>query len=273
MSLRGTTARALSAALLMAGLAALVGCAPHTPGSPAADAQRPFAGDVPWAGAVLDGDGRTVHLQADWDHIHGFACDSPHERTTVTQTSTRVTITVLGYATPLPPNTACGGVGAALQGKTVLLSAPLGSRPLIDGSSGARRTVLTDSSIPTAHSIPAGYTAMPMTWTDEGNNERFATRIWNGPASRIGAPSTFLRLTAGIPATYFTFAGPAGPQVGTAEIRGSTAKIYESKSVDQIVSTVRWTRSNGQELTLESIGTPRTRLSIITLQAIAESVA
>ncbi|MCU1474871.1 MAG: hypothetical protein JWQ92_2939 [Amnibacterium sp.] len=160
----------------------------------------------------------------------------------------------------------------------MLLSAPLGSRPLIDGSAGTRRTVLSDNSIPTAHRIPAGYTAAPMTWSDEGNNERVATRVWNRPAGGTATPRTFLRLTAGILTTYFTFAGPAGPggpggpQVGTTSIRGSAAKIYESKAVDQIVTTVRWTRSNGQELTLESFGTPQAHLSTVTLQAVTESV-
>ena len=98
MSLRGGTARALSAVLVTAGLAVLAGCAASTPGSPAAEGKRPFAGEVPWTSAVLDGDGRTLHLQAAWDHIHGFACDSPHERVALSQSSTKVTVIVRGLS-------------------------------------------------------------------------------------------------------------------------------------------------------------------------------
>ncbi|MGT2424765.1 hypothetical protein [Amnibacterium kyonggiense] len=246
----------------------LSGCAAGRGGDEQPADGVPFAGMVPWNSAVIEPDGRTLHLLADWDHIDHFVCGLPNERVTLQQSAARVVITVRGYAKPLPAGVACGGAGSLPQPKTVLLARPLAHRALIDGGSMQKREVLADSSLPTITAVPAGYTAQPMTWSAESGDERTATRVW-----KLGDAESdrFLRLTIGLP-TYYTFIGPAGAAKGTVSVHGSIAHIFTTDGEDQATTTIRWTTATGRQISLETSGTSRAHLSRAQAEVIARSV-
>jgi hypothetical protein len=280
MTIRRSLPRASLLVALAGMLTAIAGCASGpaaTPpsGAPAAvqgsSGPVPFAGGVPWGSAVLERDGRTLHLLADWDRIRGGACALPNERTLVRETPTAVTVSVLGYADPLPPNVACGSSGTAPQPETLVLRKALGTRALIDGTDHVRRAVLADDAVPTLHaSLPGGYEAVPMTWAGSGEpHAHSATRLWRAATA---PESVFLRLTAGLPKGYDGFGLPVGRPVGTAVIGSSRAQVYDVERDVQTVTTVRWTSEHGRQLTFEAFGTRSDHLPVGAVVALAETV-
>lgn len=248
--------------------AGLSGCTADRAGAERSVDGVPFAGMVPWNSAVIERDGRTIHLLADWDHIDHLVCALPKERVSVHESAARVVITVRGYAKPLPAGVACGGSGSLPQPKTVTLQRPLAQRSLIDGGSMQTRKVIEDSSLPTITAVPVGYEAQPMTWAVETHDERTATRVWQ---VGDGVPSRFVRLTIGLP-TYYTFIGPAGAAKGTVTVHGATAHVFGTDSESQVTTTVRWTTAAGRQISLEASGTERAHLSETQVVAIAQSV-
>jgi hypothetical protein len=109
-----------------------------------------------------------------------------------------------------------------------------------------------------------------MTWAFEAKNEHTASRVWRRGAE---VDDVFLRLTAGLPTTYSTFIGPAGPLLATVSINGDPAHVYRSGGQGQVVTTVRWTTVHGQELSLESFGTTSDHMPLSQVIALARSVA
>ena len=255
-------------AMLLAGCAAAPSSGDLVPTPSLLRGPLQFAGDVPWNSAVLDRDGRTLHLLADRSRFQGQDCSAPEERTSVQETSSLVTITVAGYAEPLPAGAVCTGVGFELQPETVRLATPLHGRRLVDPSDGSRRTVLGDAAVPTLARVPAGYVSQPLTWADEGPDQHTASRTWQSEANRV----VFLRLTVGLPTRFFTFAGPWGKQVGSMMIDGRSGTVDRSENPDQTIVTVRWTTASGQQRELQAFGTSTDHLPVARIEALARSV-
>jgi hypothetical protein len=266
-----TTRRSFGAGVLtLVATMVLCGCAslPAEPAITESDTAIPFAGDVPLVTPVIDANDKTVTFAADWDNIHGTECSLPDTRTTVEQTAKAVTITVLGYATPLRAGVACGSSGTIPIPMSVTLNAPLGARPLIDGSTGKDLHPWSDTSVPTAHTIPAGYSAKPLTWEKDPDGYR-ATRSWQPGAQPWKAS---IQLIAGVPKKFYGYVASAGTKIGTVSIDGAVANEYRYTASSQIITTIRWTTSSGRQIEIDDIGTPANHHSIAEVEAVAQTV-
>jgi len=144
-------------------------------------------GALDWTAPVLQADGSiTVFADVDATPKICIIDGLPQLTTAVNETDQAVTVTV--WAAPPPPSATphprrtggCPTVGRApVPISTGPLHQPLGSRSLVDASTGHKHPVLTASTIPTPGFVPAGYGQPVLSW-DETSPE-LVTRSYTGP--------------------------------------------------------------------------------------------
>ena len=224
----------------------------------------PYAGGVPWAGAVIASpDSTSLTVAADGDAIvtKKFVCGLPQERVYVHESSTTVTVLVAGYAEPLPAKYACAAVGHEPQLNRITLNRPLGSRGLIDATGAKRHDVLVASTVP-APRVPTGYTARPLQWDEQTG---LATRIYSTPAM-----VETIQLGYG---TANTLADPGGgfSRVASVRIAAASATVWRNNDARIDMTTVIWSLGQHRlELTVQ--GDPQRHLSVAAAIALARTV-
>lgn len=188
----GRRATVLVAALVLAVTAS--GCHGKSGGQGSAAAPHVTLGHAPagslgaldWTAPVLQADGSvTVFADVDATPKYCIIDGLPELTTAVDETGQAVKVTVWAAppqpsATPRPRRSGpCPTVGhAPVPVNTGPLQQPLGSRALLDASTGHKHPVLTASSIPAPGFVPAGYSQPVLSW-DESSPD-LVTRSYQG---------------------------------------------------------------------------------------------
>lgn len=219
----------------------------------------PYAGPIPWSGAIADAsDPRVVYVQANGDMIQSV-CGLPVERSRVTASSDQVVIHVDGYAKPL--SGPCAGVGHPPQRLAIRLPSPLAGRTVVDGATHRAHPVLDPTTVPTVHDVPPSYAASPLTWDDRtGISTRYYTRDpRTSIASQIGLryapPTSSTRLRNQLrygQSKAVTIDGSPGTFYAYTEMVGHTPFSRW---------TILWTRTDRSQLLLTISGPSRVILS------------
>lgn len=225
----------------------------------------PYAGGVPWADAIVsDPRSSSVAVYADGDAMvtKKFVCGLPTERAYVHETSTRVTILVAGYERALAANVGCSDVGHAPQAHLVALKAPLGRRTLIDATGLRSHPVLDASTVPQL-TVPAGFAADPITWSDGTG------RITLGYHTANDTERIYLDF--GTLATIAPDDGRGGTVLEKVRIGSATATVRRYKDIYNDLTTVIWIVGR-HRLALVAYGSPKVHLSVAEAIGIARSV-
>ncbi|GAA2751823.1 hypothetical protein [Amnibacterium kyonggiense] len=220
-----------------------------------------YAGVVPWRDAVqATEDSREVTLAGDGDAVHGadpICGGTDAQRVQVLETATSIQIRVLGYATPDKfAISDCAGVGHAATEHTVQLKAPVGERPLIDLSNQSRHAVLTDSDVPKASRVPAGFVDRGATWDDRFQSVSRSYVLRGG----AGSGAEHFDLEIGIDSTFSPLDHPywaAGPATVVA---GQTAAVWRHSDIYNANTLIEW-RDGSLTYRLTTFGTPAHHLT------------
>jgi hypothetical protein len=94
-----------------------------------------------------------------------------------------VTVIVDTYAAPVPTGAVCAGTANAPARLKVTLTRPLGSRVLIDATTGQRHTALDPARVPKPSYLPDGYTGGTVQFGQppSGPHVEAAYRTYQGP--------------------------------------------------------------------------------------------
>jgi hypothetical protein len=233
----------------------------------------PYAGSVPWSGAIVDAsDARVLFIEANGDLIKTTknVCGLPVERTRVAASPGQVVIQVDGYAKPITDP--CAGVGHALQRLAVRLPSPLAGRTLIDATTRRHHRVLDPTTVPSVLGVPTNYAASPLTWNDRNS---IATRYFTvdvNPsqiASQIG-------LDYALPASPAHLAPLAADTSRAVTIDGRPGVFYGfSEDVGRTHFnrwTILWTRADRSQLRLTVSGPSAVILSQQRALQLADSI-
>lgn len=243
----------------------------------------PYVGTVPWADAVIaTAQSTTVTIFADGDRVGGDACGLPTERVQVRQNADSVVVLVAGYAQPLPPGVGCAGVGHLPQLQPIRLTAPLGTRRLIDASTQVAHAVLDASGVPTLTGLPAGYVPQPVQW-DEKTGE--VNRTWATTPPTSSTSASYITLTRAPAGVIESDDGPHTPGLNPDGPNGSLvasgvpvangtarARVWAYDDLHNHMVTMRWTDADGLGHQLVTDTPPGGSLGVAQAEALARSV-
>lgn len=202
----------------------------HKPSAPATNRSIGYLGNIDWADAVLLADGRTMTISADINHTPEICLDYglPNTRAVVSETATAVTITVQAFRPSHPSPTpsvqpgsvlGCSAVGYLAPPLTIRLSQPLGSRTLIDATTGHHHPVLRASTLLTPTYLPAGYVDQGIQWHEELQQPQ-VLHDYTGPGVE-------LRVVRG-----YGFRAESDQQtLGTGTVLGHPAKVIQNTNL------------------------------------------
>lgn len=231
----------------------------------------PYAGPVPWADAVATApDPQTLTIFADGDRTRGIVCDLPTERVAVTETPTSVSVSVLGYQTPIPAGTGCAGVGHSPQPHQITLRAPLGHRRLLDTFDGSSHRVLDASAIPRPTLVPAGFVTQLIEWDEK---QDFVTRSYSENVAKQRSLSIVLEY--GVFSTCqcaVEHSAPNGRLAGTVGVGRVSAQLWRYTDSNNDITTLQWTPPGSKTIRLTVSGPPAQHLAVSEAVIIARSV-
>lgn len=245
-----------------------------TPRITVSGAALPYAGVVPWSGAIVGTAGAdSVLIAADGDDVRKqafFVCGLPEERVRVQETTTTVIITIDAYAKPLPAGESCAGVGHAAQPITVQLRTPLGDRRLIDAATGGAHRVIASTSVPVPATLPAGFAPASFLGSALSWDERSGTaeRTWSTTSTRKG---DFDALILSVPVTRAVDA-PSGTETTGFALGGRAVRVWRYEDELNWVAEFRWTLADGRAVGLRYRADPARHVSLAELEAVVRSV-
>ncbi|WP_408664256.1 hypothetical protein [Jatrophihabitans sp.] len=149
-----------------------------------------FLGDIAWFGAVLQADHRTLSV-AVYPDRQSYCPGSqlPDLHAVVSETATTVSIRAQAFraSSPSPTPSApagaapvCSDLGPMPMALTVELRQPLGSRSLLDATTGTRHLVFEASTLLTPSWLPAGYVDRIIRWEREPHDD-VVVHEYHGP--------------------------------------------------------------------------------------------
>ncbi len=202
---------------------------PHRSPAPSASHSAGLLGTVDWSDAVLQADGRTITIAVDINRTPNFCLDYglPTTRAVVSETATTVSITAQVFRpshpspTPsVPPGSVlgCSAVGHQALPLDVQLRQPLGSRTLIDTTTGSHHPVLRASTLAKPSYLPSGYVRQSVQWHEETPHSQ-VLQDYTGPAG------TFL-----VVRHYGFNAEQYKPVLATGTVLGYPAKVIGNSS-------------------------------------------
>ena len=173
----------------------------------------------------------------------GDSCGAPALRFRVTETPRAVAVLVAGYQAPAGLATACAGVGYAPSPNTVHLRRPLGTRIVVDASTGRPVTLLVGSEHPDLPNPPTGMTATPLAEQEPG---AAVTRNWFVEGASDAAA---ISISDQAPDSVRED-GPYGRAALQTEIRGMPATVYHGVGAAPGTWFVQWTPNARQTITV-----------------------
>lgn len=173
----------------------------------------------------------------------GDYCGEPVLRFRVTETPKEVAVLVANYQAPAGLTTGCAGVGYSAAPNLVRLQQPLGTRTVVDASTGHAVGLLIGSEHPNLPATPHGMTATPL-----------AQQEPSGPVSRNwfvkgDFDTAAISVSDQAPASVRND-GPYGRVALQAEIRGTPATVYQDVGGAPGAWFVQWTPNARQTITL-----------------------
>jgi hypothetical protein len=191
----------------------------------------------------------------------GGPCGPPVARLSAEESATAVRVTVADYQEQPTPGLACPAVGYIGGPQTIVLHSAIGSRRVIDASSGKRRTLLVATDYPRL-AAPAGFTAKPFGQVTGGPA---ATQTW----TEAGGALLWLETTT---PTAARDRPPYGRIVRRFSIHGSPATEYSTGDGPESQWQVQWTPNTRQTITLRMNGSTRRHWTTDAVEAVARDV-
>jgi hypothetical protein len=222
------------------------------------------AGAEAWKFPVLDEhDPAVVWIYAEVQG--GPSCTFEPIAHVVSETADSVSVEVATFAPDPRPSTPqiCHSIKLPPKRLQVTLQAPLGSRQLVDASTGTAQDVLDPAAVPTPQFVPAGYEAAPLMWsgTNSGKFPGVATRAYQAGAN------TQLEIDVG-PSSEL---GKVGDVVlDRPTVRGHPAIVWQSAHFDDL-TCLTWTERATRTFRVCSAGSPAP-LDAATLVRVADSL-
>ena len=228
-------------------------------------------GNFDWSSAVLHTDDRTVTVAVNIPETLGY-CGVPAIVGSTSEAANSVTIRTEGLRTTIWPPTsppplgshyACGMPGLLPMPFTVTLKRPLGSRALIDATTGRHHRIFDASTLLSPSYLPAGYRDQGVQWFEDAKG---------GPATHeYAGPGGTLRVVRGGVESPFS---PADEQLlATGKVLGHPAKLVRAPFSGSLVC-VLWRDSHypWQVCSEASPGSPTAPLDAGELLRIANSL-
>ncbi|PZS18444.1 MAG: hypothetical protein DLM57_06175 [Pseudonocardiales bacterium] len=201
-------------------------------------------GTEAWTLPVLDEHDPSV-VWIDAEIQGGPSCTLEPVARVESETADAVTVLVATYAGgPLPSDVACIDIKMPPKRLKVTLQEPLGSRQLIDATTGTPQGVLDPATFPAPQFVPAGYEAQPVGW-----DPKFA-----GVAIRAyrSGPDTSLNIRMGPPSVL----GNVGAVVlDRPVVRGHPATVWQDTNFDDL-TCLTWSESATRTFQVCSSGSP-----------------
>jgi len=219
-------------------------------------------GTAPWTNATVDPDDpRVVYVFGGVGAPKASFCTPLPKATVTAQNVGQVTITVSTYVPdgPRPDPLACTGIGYAAKRLRVELAAPLGTRALVDGSTGQAQPVLDPSTVPTPSWVPGGYQSQPITWDQH-----------SGLITHSYVVSPEINLVEEVDPTSAPLRGTLMVVQARPKVHGHQGVAWKDRGFPDMLA-LSWVDGT-KRITLRSYGSPAAPLDVTTLVRIADSI-
>lgn len=228
----------------------------------------PYDGPQAWTTAsILSRTSRRLEVFATGSTDGGGSpCGPPVLQFRLRETASAVRVLVAGYQAPSALATACAAIGYLPGPHPVRLERPLGSRAVIDESTGHAVTVVDGDDRPTLPHPPIGLHAQPL--LRQGPHDP-VFRGWTAPG--VAGPFAVAVITRSPASTRVD--GPYGRTVQQALVGSTPATLYRGVGTDPGTWFVQWTPNRRPTITLRVATAGRFRWTAASALQLARQVS